>query len=82
MSEREHVRDYITLSDCYDQLNAALFDGGLVGCVLTFEDKGQHFGYYIPQGFVARDGNVLISKFSSYGITKFISGDFLEISTL
>ena len=56
MSEREHVRDYITLSDCYDRLNAALFGGGLGGCVLTFEDKGQHFGYYKPDGFVARDG--------------------------
>lgn len=56
MSKREHVRDYITLSDCYDRLNAALFGSGLGGCVLTFEDKGQHFGYYRPEGFVARDG--------------------------
>lgn len=54
MSKREHVRDYITLSDCYDQLNVALFGGELVGCVLTFGDKRQHIGYYKPHGFVAR----------------------------
>lgn len=53
---REHVQDYITLSDCYDLLNEALFDGKLRGCVLTFEDRGQHFGYYRENGFIGRDG--------------------------
>ncbi|MFC7339539.1 SprT-like domain-containing protein [Haloferula chungangensis] len=52
----EHVKDYITLSDCYDVFNDALFDGQLRGCVLTFEDRGQHFGYYRKGGFIARDG--------------------------
>jgi hypothetical protein len=28
----------------------------LRGCVLTFEDRGQHFGYYRQNGFVGRDG--------------------------
>lgn len=52
---KEHVKDYITLSDCYDAMNAQLFGGGLPGCVLTFEDKGQHFGYYCKGGFVDRE---------------------------
>jgi len=53
----EHVRDYVTLSDCYDLFNARLFDGKLKGCVLTFEDRGQHFGYYRQNGFIGREGH-------------------------
>ncbi|MEO6476741.1 SprT-like domain-containing protein [Luteolibacter sp.] len=53
---QEHVKDYITLSDCYDVFNERLFGGGLRGCVLTFEDRGQHFGYYRQGGFIGRDG--------------------------
>lgn len=53
----EHVQDYVTLSDCYDLFNGALFGGQLRGCVLTFEDRGQHFGYYCENGFIDRDGN-------------------------
>ncbi len=52
----DHVRDYVTLSDCYDLFNERLFDGALRGCVLTFEDRGQHFGYYREGGFIGRDG--------------------------
>lgn len=52
----DHVRDYVTLSDCYDVFNQRLFDGELGGCVLTFEDRGQHFGYYREKGFVGREG--------------------------
>lgn len=52
----EHVQDYVTLSDCYDLFNERLFDGKLRGCVLTFEDRGQHFGYYRERGFIDRDG--------------------------
>lgn len=52
----DHVRDYVTLSDCYDLFNERLFDGQLRGCVLTFEDRGQHFGYYREAGFVGHDG--------------------------
>lgn len=52
----DHVRDYVTLSDCYDVFNERLFDGMLRGCVLTFEDRGQHFGYYREKGFVGREG--------------------------
>ena len=52
----EHVQDYVTLSDCYDLLNESLFGGKLRGCVLTFEDRGQHFGYYRERGFIGRDG--------------------------
>lgn len=52
----DHVRDYVTLSDCYDIFNERLFDGQLRGCVLTFEDRGQHFGYYRQGGFVGHDG--------------------------
>ena len=52
----EHVKDYITLSDCYDLLNEAFFSSTLRGCVLTFEDRGQHYGYYRPNGFIGRDG--------------------------
>ncbi len=54
---QEHVKDYVTLSDCYDVFNERLFDGGLRGCVLTFEDRGQHFGYYREGGFIGRDGS-------------------------
>ena len=53
---QEHVKDYITLSDCYDRFNDRLFGGKLRGCVLTFEDRGQHFGYYRQGGFIGRDG--------------------------
>jgi len=53
---QEHVKDYITLSDCYDVFNERLFGGKLRGCVLTFEDRGQHFGYYRQSGFIGRDG--------------------------
>jgi hypothetical protein len=53
----EHVQDYVTLSDCYDLFNERLFGGELRGCVLTFEDRGQHFGYYREGGFIDRDGN-------------------------
>jgi predicted SprT family Zn-dependent metalloprotease len=56
VSKREHIRDYITLSDCYDELNRSLFKNRLPGCVLTFEDKGQRFGHYRFKGYVARDG--------------------------
>lgn len=52
----EHVKDYVTLSDCYDRFNERLFDGRLRGCVLTFEDRGQHCGYYREGGFIGRDG--------------------------
>ena len=52
----EHVQDYVTLSDCYDLFNERLFGGKLRGCVLTFEDRGQHFGYYRERGFIDRDG--------------------------
>ena len=52
----EHVQDYVTLSDCYDLFNERLFGGELRGCVLTFEDRGQHFGYYCEWGFIGRDG--------------------------
>ncbi|MDB6078799.1 MAG: putative zinc metalloproteinase [Akkermansiaceae bacterium] len=53
----EHVRDYVTLSDCYDEFNARLFGGELRGCVLTFEDRGQHCGYYRQGGFVGREAD-------------------------
>lgn len=53
---QDHVRDYVTLSDCYDLFNARLFDGQLQGCVLTFEDRGQHCGYFRQGGFIGRDG--------------------------
>jgi hypothetical protein len=53
----EHVQDYVTLSDCYDLFNERLFGGQLRGCVLTFEDRGQHFGYYRENGFIYREGN-------------------------
>ena len=56
MKRHEHVRDYITLSECYDRLNKGLFSGQLPGCVLTFEDKGQNFGHYRHLGYVSRDG--------------------------
>lgn len=56
MSRHEHVRDYITLSECYDRLNEKLFGGKLPGCVLTFEDKGQNYGHYRYLGYVSRDG--------------------------
>lgn len=52
----EHVRDYVTLSDCYDVFNERLFGTQLRGCVLTFEDRGQFFGYYRQGGFIGRDG--------------------------
>ncbi|GAA5483993.1 SprT-like domain-containing protein [Haloferula sargassicola] len=52
----DHVRDYVTLSDCYDAFNERLFGGQLRGCVLTFEDRGQHFGYFREGGFVGHDG--------------------------
>lgn len=52
----EHVQDYVTLSDCYDRFNESLFDGQLRGCVLTFEDRGQHCGYYRQCGFIERSG--------------------------
>lgn len=52
----EHVRDYVTLSDCYDLFNERLFGGQLRGCVLTFEDRGQHFGYYRQGGYIGREG--------------------------
>lgn len=51
----EHVKDYITLSDCYDLFNERLFGSLLRGCVLTFEDRGQHCGYYREGGFIGRD---------------------------
>lgn len=54
----EHVQDYVTLSDCYDLFNEKLFGGKLRGCVLTFEDRGQHFGYYRERGFIDRDGSL------------------------
>lgn len=58
MSNHEHVRDYITLSECYDRFNKELFGDLLPGCVLTFEDKGQrNFGHYRYLGYVTRDGN-------------------------
>lgn len=53
----EHVQDYVTLSDCYDLFNASLFGGQLRGCVLTFEDRGQHYGYYRESGFIDREGS-------------------------
>jgi len=53
----EHVQDYVTLSDCYDLFNGELFGGKLRGCVLTFEDRGQHFGYFRENGFIDRDGD-------------------------
>jgi hypothetical protein len=53
---QEHVTDYITLSDCYDHFNEHLFGNELRGCVLTFEDRGQSFGYYRSDGFIAQDG--------------------------
>ena len=53
----EHVQDYVTLSDCYDLFNGELFGGKLRGCVLTFEDRGQHFGYFRANGFIDRDGD-------------------------
>lgn len=46
----DHVRDYVTLSDCYDLFNTRLFGGQLHGCVLTFEDRGQHCGYFRQDG--------------------------------
>ena len=46
----EHVQDYVTISDCYDLFNERLFGGQLRGCVLTFEDRGQHFGHYRASG--------------------------------
>ena len=39
----EHVKDYITLSDCYDVFNKRLFGGKLRESVLTFEDRCQYF---------------------------------------
>ncbi len=54
----EHVQDYVTLSDCYDLFNNSLFEGKLRGCVLTFEDRGQHFGYYCDNGFIDREGSL------------------------
>ena len=57
MRAHEHVRDFITLSECYDLLNKDLFGDRLPGCVLTFEDKGQCFGHYKYLGYVTRDGN-------------------------
>ena len=53
---QDHVRDYVTLSDCYDLFNVRLFDGQLEGCVLTFEDRGQHCGYFRQHGFIGREG--------------------------
>lgn len=53
---QDRVRDYVTLSDCYDLFNIRLFDGKLRGCVLTFEDRGQHCGYFRQGGFIGRDG--------------------------
>jgi len=58
MTHHEHVRDYLTLSECYDLLNETLFSGELGGCVLTFEDKGQSFGHYRNLGYVSRDGQI------------------------
>lgn len=52
----EHVQDYVTLSDCYDLFNERLFGGQLRGCVLSFEDRGQHFGYFLEGGFIDREG--------------------------
>lgn len=51
----EHVQDYVTLSDCYDLFNERFFDGRLRGCVLTFEDRGQLFGYFRERGFIGLD---------------------------
>ena len=51
----EHVKDYMTLGQCYDHFNSKLFDGALPGCVLSFESKGQQFGYYRKNGYLERN---------------------------
>lgn len=78
----EHIKDYLTLAECYDYFNKELFEGSLSGCVLSFESKGQHFGYYCKNGFVDREGGTRdeISLNPNYFLHK--SGDLELLQTL
>jgi hypothetical protein len=48
--------EYSGLQEAFDHFNAALFDGALPDCLLTYQRKANSHGYFAADRFTARDG--------------------------
>lgn len=51
-------KTYNEMQAAYDFFNTALFDGELPDCLITLQRKNRARGYYSPERFTSRDGEV------------------------